>query len=158
MRANGANGANGAARDRGMLAARLAQSGPDDEFDPGAQIGAHGVDIRRGRPVAGAGIEDHHAAQPPESTQPVVDVGFQEARAYAAKLKKRLLTPDEWELAIVTVGFTPAGMLLWEWVDDGGKQTAGKQRPVRKAPMGAKLRDVRGWKDVTFRLAMDLPE
>ncbi|MCC6998534.1 MAG: protein kinase [Deltaproteobacteria bacterium] len=93
----------------------------------------------------------------PEANAPMTDVSFAEARGYASKAGRRLMTPAEWDLAIITDGFSPAGMLLWEWVDDGGTASDPKQRPLRKAPVGTDQRPPTRYKDVAFRLAADLP-
>ncbi len=93
----------------------------------------------------------------PELNAPMTEVSFAEARGYASKAGRRLMTPTEWDLAIITDGFSPAGMLLWEWVDDGGTASDPRQRPLRKAPVGTDQRPPTRYKDVAFRLAADLP-
>ncbi len=89
-----------------------------------------------------------------EADRPVVGVAWKDARAYAAAKGKRLLRIDEWDAALGTLGFVPAGMEIWEWVDDG--QTAG-DRPVRRVNDGAGKRHPGGDKATAFRLAEDAP-
>ena len=82
-------------------------------------------------------------------------VSFDYAKTYAKMRGKRLLRDDEWTAALDTLGFAPAGMRTWEWVDDGKAEA--KQRPVRRVNEGKATRKPAGGKDITFRLAQDLP-
>jgi hypothetical protein len=79
-------------------------------------------------------------------------VTFDAARGYAKQRGKRLLRADEWPPARDTLGFIPAGMRTWEWVDDGKD---GKDHSVRRVPDDAAKRKSTDDRDVTFRLAED---
>ncbi len=82
---------------------------------------------------------------------PVVMAPYNFAKAYAQTVKKRLLTAEEWDAAVRTPGViaTPA---TYEWV----APAVGKAAPVR-APGKTGMRTMKGHKDVTFRLGLDLP-
>jgi serine/threonine-protein kinase len=85
----------------------------------------------------------------------VTEVAYKYAVEYASTIDMRLLTAAEWERAAKTEGFKPAGGKLWEWVDDG---TTGISAPrsVRRGDKAAK-RKPNAYRDVTFRLGVDLP-
>ncbi len=87
--------------------------------------------------------------------QPVLQVAYNFARAYAGAAGKRLLRLDEYDAAIATSGVAapPAG--VYEWVDDDAQSTADK-KTVRSGIKRAS-RAQTGQKDVTFRLAVDVP-
>jgi hypothetical protein len=87
-----------------------------------------------------------------DADRPVTGVSFEAARSYAKQRGKRLLRADEWPPARDTLGFIPAGMRTWEWVDDGKE---GKDHPVRRVPDDAARRKSSDDRDVTFRLAED---
>jgi serine/threonine-protein kinase len=89
-----------------------------------------------------------------EADRPVTSVSFDAARGYARQRGKRLLRIDEWQSALDTLGFVPAGMRTWEWVDDGVAKP--KTRPVRRVNDGREQRKPAGDKTTTFRLAQDL--
>lgn len=86
----------------------------------------------------------------------VTEVAYKYAVEYASTVDRRLPSPEEWERAATTEGFAAAGGALWEWVDDG---TTGISAPrsVRRGDKAAK-RKPDAYRDVTFRLAMDLPQ
>lgn len=84
--------------------------------------------------------------------QPVVNAPYNFAKAYAQTVGKRLLTADEWQAAATTPGVI-ASSSLFEWV----APAVGKKAPVR-APGKQEERPLSGQKDVTFRLAQDLPK
>ncbi|MNC98250.1 hypothetical protein D3C83_161530 [compost metagenome] len=67
---------------------------------------------------------------------------------------KRLLDADEWQRALDTLGFVPAGMRMWEWIDDDAPTA--KVRSVRRVNDGKATRKPAGDKETTFRLAQDL--
>jgi hypothetical protein len=87
-----------------------------------------------------------------DAKRPVTDVPYDYAVEYARFRKKRLLRADEWDAAIATPTFVPAGMKLTEWVDDGGK---GADRPVRGVNGKAARVKPEGDPTITFRLAQD---
>ena len=80
----------------------------------------------------------------------VVDVPYTAARSYATANHARLLTEAEWDAATSTPGFVTA-VGQFEWVE-----SATKLKNARK-PGGSEQRADRGFPDVTFRLAQDLP-
>jgi hypothetical protein len=88
------------------------------------------------------------------NAQPVVQVSYADAEAFALDKGARLPTPEEWAAAAATTGFKPAGKLA-EWVDDGavGQQAA---RAVRTHPDRADRLRPTAHVNVTFRLARDL--
>ncbi len=91
-----------------------------------------------------------------DGLDPAVELSYEEARAYARQKGGRMMTTAEWDLAVVTEGFAPAGVNIWEWVDDGIRDT--KVRQIRRAPSGAATREsFKDYKDVTFRVVRDLP-
>jgi serine/threonine-protein kinase len=92
-----------------------------------------------------------HRYAPADADRPVTGVSFDEARNFAKTRGKRLLRPDEWEPALDTLGFIPAGMRTWEWIDDGRDDA--RDHAVRRVPDGAARRRATDDKDVTFRLA-----
>jgi serine/threonine-protein kinase len=94
-----------------------------------------------------------HRYAPEDADKPVVGVSFEAARAYARARGRRLLRPDEWPAARDTLGFIPAGMRIWEWVDDGAP--GAKERPVWRVPDERARKKAAGERDVTFRLALD---
>jgi serine/threonine-protein kinase len=83
--------------------------------------------------------------------KPVVNAPYSFAKAYAQTAGKRLLTGPEYEAAVITTGVI-ASPVQFEWV----APAVGKNAPVR-APGKAATRPQAGQKDVTFRLAKDLP-
>jgi hypothetical protein len=87
-----------------------------------------------------------------DADRPVVNVSWKDAKAYAAARGKRLLKAEEWDPALATFGFVPAGMEIWEWVDDGGSTG---DRPVRRVNEGVGKHKAGGDKATTFRLAQD---
>ncbi len=87
--------------------------------------------------------------------RPVTRISFEEARTYAKLRGTRLVRVDERQPALDTLGFVPAGMSTWEWVDDGAASS--KLRPVRRVNDGKARRKPGGDKNTTFRLAQDLP-
>ncbi len=80
----------------------------------------------------------------------VVEVPYTAARSYATSNHARLLTEAEWDAATSTPGFVTA-VGQFEWVE-----SATKLKNARK-PGGSEQRADRGFPDVTFRLAQDLP-
>jgi serine/threonine-protein kinase len=110
------------------------------------------------RPVTNAAwrgyMKTHRFARGADD-EPVTKVSFDLAKQYAGLQGKRLLRAAEWSPALATRDFVPAGMRLWEWVDDGDPAHA--DRPVRRVNDGAARRKAAGAADVTFRLAQDLP-
>jgi hypothetical protein len=89
-----------------------------------------------------------------DADKPALGVSYDYAVEYARLRGKRLLRTVEWPLALDTLGFTPAGMRTWEWVDDGAGTQA--QESVRRVNNGVAMRSAAGDKTVTFRLASDL--
>jgi hypothetical protein len=83
--------------------------------------------------------------------KPVVNAPYSFAKAYAQTAGKRLLTGPEYDAAVITTGVI-ASPVQFEWV----APAVGKTAPVR-APGKAATRPQAGQKDVTFRLAKDLP-
>ena len=80
----------------------------------------------------------------------VVHVPYTAARAFAASTKQRLITDAEWDAAISTPGFvTAVGQL--EWVESPTNMK------LARRPGATEQRADRGFADVTFRLAQDLP-
>jgi serine/threonine-protein kinase len=101
------------------------------------------------RPVSAAAFHKVFAAhqQPGAPDDPVVQVSYTDARAYASTRGGRLLTSAEWDAALAAPGVLPAGE-LFEWVDsptDDNKQVRqrGKSLPRPDQPQP----------DVTFRMA-----
>jgi serine/threonine-protein kinase len=93
-----------------------------------------------------------HTFAPGDADNPAVAIAFDKAKEYARLRGRRLVYGEEWPLLRELV--TPPGK-LWEWVDDG---TTGKDRAVRRADGGGEgRRAATGDKNVTFRLAVDLP-
>ena len=90
---------------------------------------------------------DHQQAGKPED--PVTDVDYDNARAYAQTAHGRLLRPDEWERAAATSGFAVVDG-IFEWVES----PEGK-REVRQLGK-SQTRPDKGQKDVTFRVARDI--
>jgi tRNA A-37 threonylcarbamoyl transferase component Bud32 len=89
---------------------------------------------------------------PALDAQPVTGVAYNFARAYAQSAERRLLSAAEYDAALTTAGVEAAPAPLWEWVDEGDDA----RRTVR-APGKTARRAQTGQKDVTFRLAADLP-
>jgi serine/threonine-protein kinase len=91
-----------------------------------------------------------------DADKPAVNVSYDDALAYAEKKGGRLLTADEWNIAARAEGFEFSGRKMYEWIaaepDDSGSKA-----PVRSGPSKAAKRSKKGHKDVTFRLARDLP-
>jgi eukaryotic-like serine/threonine-protein kinase len=88
-----------------------------------------------------------------DAHRPVVGVPYDYALEYARFRKKRLLRADEWDAAIATPSFVPAGMKLTEWVDDRSK---GPDRLVRGVNGKSARVKLAGDPTVTFRLAQDV--
>ncbi len=80
----------------------------------------------------------------------VVQVPYTAARTFATSTKKRLLSDAEWDAATSTPGFITA-VGFFEWVE-----SPTKMKLARKPGATAQRAD-RGFDDVTFRLAQDLP-
>ena len=89
-------------------------------------------------------------AQPPAG--PVTGISFDEARAFAQRKGKRLLTAAEWRAAAGVEGFEPAGG-LWEWVTDASGRR--EQHTTIHRRQGVATRGGANASDVTFRLGMD---
>jgi hypothetical protein len=96
----------------------------------------------------------HYAAE--AAHDPVVGLPFAAAREYARARGKRLVRDGEWQAALDTLGFVPAGMRFWEWVDDGSADDKA-DKAVRRVEGGAAKHPAHGDKATTFRLAEDLP-
>jgi hypothetical protein len=90
-----------------------------------------------------------------DADRPVTGIPYDYAAQYARARGGRLLRADEWDHAIVTPSFVPAGMKLWEWVDEGDRDR--KLRAVRGVTDRDEFRKVSGDATVTFRLAQDIP-
>jgi eukaryotic-like serine/threonine-protein kinase len=95
-----------------------------------------------------------HQFKKGDKDKPVTGIPFDYASSFARLKGKRLLRVDEWPRALAADGFTPPGMKLWEWLDDGNETPA--DRPVARAPSGQARRGKAGDKSTTFRLAQDL--
>ena len=80
----------------------------------------------------------------------VVDVGYDEARAYAASRGGRLLKQDEWDDAAVTPNFVSVDPSLLEWIDSGTDKRVAHQHGKAETRAGKPDRDV------TFRVAKDI--
>ncbi len=87
-----------------------------------------------------------------DADRPATGISFESAKNFAKWSGKRLLRADEWQPALETLGFIPAGMRTWEWVDDGRDDA--RDHPVRRVPDGAARRKSTDARDVTFRLAL----
>ncbi len=96
-----------------------------------------------------------HRFKPAEADRPVEGVSYDLAAQYAAFRGKRLLEVTEWQAALDTVNFVPAGMRVYEWVDDASGPAA-PDRAVRGVNGGEKRVKASGDPTVTFRLAKDL--
>jgi serine/threonine-protein kinase len=81
---------------------------------------------------------------------PVTGVDYHFARAFAQTSGKRMLRDDEWDAASKTPGFA-AAVGLFEWVDSGKTEAPLVRRGAKVEPRKSAARDV------TFRLAQDLP-
>jgi serine/threonine-protein kinase len=81
---------------------------------------------------------------------PVVEIGYDDARAYAQTARGgRLLRPDEWDRAATTPSFTVSDG-VFEWVESPeGKREARQHGKSKTVPD-------KGGKDVTFRVAKDI--
>jgi len=79
----------------------------------------------------------------------VVNVGYDEARAYAASRGGRLLTEEEWDAATVTPNVVVDPSLL-EWIDSNTDKRIAHQHGKSEP------RDGKPAKDVTFRVAKDI--
>jgi eukaryotic-like serine/threonine-protein kinase len=99
-------------------------------------------------------VRSHHYPAA-EANRPVTGISYENAKNFAKLSGKRLLRDGEWTLALDTLGFVPAGMRLWEWVDDG--RESDRERAVRRVNEGKDKRKASGDKTITFRLAQDLP-
>jgi len=148
-----------AASDGGMRAAASSDGGPAADPHAGMLLarddkGRAIVWVER-TPVTNRAYAETvkgHRFAADDADRPVTGVSFEAARSYARQRGKRLLRADEWPPARDTLGFIPAGMRTWEWVDDGKD---GKDRAVRRVPDDSSRKKAAGDKDVTFRLAED---
>jgi serine/threonine protein kinase len=95
--------------------------------------------------------QDTMADGPPE--EPVTGVAFLNARRFAQRKGKRLLTAEEWRAASKTEGFQIADP-LWEWVADASDKP--DQHAAIHPGEGIATRGGANAGDVTFRLATDL--
>jgi formylglycine-generating enzyme required for sulfatase activity len=91
---------------------------------------------------------DHQ--QPGADSDPVVMIGYDEARSFAHTRGGRLLRGDEWGSAAATPGFLAPGGDTYEWIES----VEGK-REVRQRGK-AQPRSDKGGKDVTFRVVKDI--
>jgi hypothetical protein len=94
-----------------------------------------------------------HTFAPKDADRPVTGVAYDYAVAYARSKGGRLVRAEEWDSAIMTPQFTPPGMKLWEWVDEGDGDR--KVRAVRGVNQRDEFRKAAGDASVTFRLAID---
>ena len=91
-----------------------------------------------------------------DADRPVVDVPYDYAVEYARSQGKRLVRASEWDAAVATPSFVPAGMKLVEWIDDGsGKAGSAADRGVRGVNGSAARKPPAGDVSTTFRLAKD---
>ena len=91
-----------------------------------------------------------------DADRPVTGVPYDYAVEYARFRKKRLLREGEWDAAVATASFVPAGMKLVEWIDDGsGKAGSAADRAVRGVNGKAARKPPAGDASTTFRLALD---
>ena len=88
-----------------------------------------------------------------EGDAPVTGVPYTIAGAYARSVHKRLIRANEWDDVSEMPGFVPAPAGLWEWVE----ATSTNQDRVVRTLGKTLIRPAAGQKDVTFRLARDLP-
>jgi serine/threonine-protein kinase len=88
-----------------------------------------------------------------DAERPVVGVSFEYAQAYARFRGKRLVRVDEFDAAAEVASFVPAGMKLFEWVDDDG--ATGPSRTARGVSGRRVKKKASGDGTVTFRLAKD---
>ncbi len=96
---------------------------------------------------------------PKLDAQPVTSVAYNFARAYASGAGMRLLRASEYDAALAAAGVepTPAGMFEWVAPDDpDADEKKGDKKLVRAGAKQAS-RAQTGHKDVTFRLAADVP-
>jgi serine/threonine-protein kinase len=92
----------------------------------------------------------HDHKQPGKPDDPVVLIKYDEAQAFARTSSGRLLRAAEWTAASTTPGFIAVDG-LWEWVESPKENRTvvqhGKSQP----------RPDKEQKDVTFRMAVDVP-
>jgi serine/threonine-protein kinase len=86
--------------------------------------------------------------------QPVTGVSYDYAAEYARFRGGRLVRVGEFDAAAAVPSFVPAGMRLFEWVDDGD-ETAATQN-VRGVNGASSRKKAAGDATVTFRIAKDL--
>ena len=103
-----------------------------------------------------AELNPGHHVPPDELSAPLIGLSYTAARDYAHARGKRLIRDAEWQSALDTFGFAPAGMRYWEWVDDGTEDSA-RDHAVRRVEGGVSRHPSHGDKYTTFRLAQDLP-
>jgi serine/threonine-protein kinase len=121
----------------GMIAVKLASGGQ-------LQVSAEPVSAEQFRKV----FADHKQAGKPDD--PVINVSYDEAQAYARTTGGRLLRADEWTAASTTAGFISHDG-LWEWVEsppNNGHQVVQHGKSA--------TRPDKEQKDVTFRMAVDV--
>jgi serine/threonine-protein kinase len=90
---------------------------------------------------------DHKQAGKPDD--PVLMVKYDDARAYAQTVGKRLLRAPEWTTASTTPGFVSVDR-TWEWVES----PTGARTVVQHGQ--SQTRPDKEQKDVTFRMAQDI--
>ena len=107
-------------------------------------VDAQPVSVERFRKV----FADHKQAGKPDDA--VTQVKYDEAQAFARTSNGRLLRAAEWTAASTTPGFIAVDK-MWEWVESPKEARVvvqhGKSQP----------RADKEFKDVTFRMAVDVP-
>jgi serine/threonine-protein kinase len=92
-------------------------------------------------------------SSPALDPKPVNGCAFNLARAYAELAGRRLLTAEEYDAALSTPGVGPPPAGWFEWISG----EAGNKKLVRNPSGKTEKREQTAQKDVTFRLALDLP-
>jgi formylglycine-generating enzyme required for sulfatase activity len=91
-----------------------------------------------------------------DAKRPVLGVPYDYALEYARFRHKRLIRAEEWDAAVATPSFVPAGMKIVEWLDDGsGSAGSAADRAVRGVNGKAARKPPTGDQTTTFRLAQD---
>jgi hypothetical protein len=120
---------------------------------------AHGALYLARLPVTNRAFADFdhgHAARfkPDRLDAPATQVSFAQAQEFARSAGKRLLRESEWH-ALTDAGLTPPDPSLWEWVL--GPDPAGARQPAKRGQSVKSLLAAKGYGNVTFRLAQDVP-
>jgi hypothetical protein len=120
--------------------------------------GAHGAFFVARAPVTNRRLADwdhRHASRfkPDRLDAPATLMTYAEARNFAASTGMRLLREGEWH-ALTDLGLV-ADAAVWEWVE--GADAAAAKQPTRRADRRTLRAADKGYANVTFRLAQDVP-